>query len=260
MTNRLNYLIRWDQLTVKLWQIYLGRQYAKSNDFYWKTLKNKYSGKSGFVICNGPSLEMDDLTKIHEKEFISVASNKIYLAFDKTPWRPDYYTVVDEIVWAKIKDEIHKYVRLVHTPNHWAFIKDKEFLFDLKCWRALSSYQFSRDASCGFGGGYSVTFENIQLAYHMGLNPIYLIGCDHFYKNEKNISAGVTVEHQGESNHFDKNYRDKGEKVNPAPIDNMEKAYRTAKLFLEKNNVGIYNATRGGKLEIFDRIDIDSVL
>ena len=36
--------------------------------------------------------------------------------------------------------------------------------------------------------------------------------------------------------------------------------YLKAKEFAEENNVKIYNATRGGALEIFERVNLDDIL
>ena len=70
------------------------------SSIYFKSIKNKYAGKRGFVICNGPSLRMQDLDRIGSD--ISIASNKIYLAFSKTAWRPDIVSIADAVLWAKI--------------------------------------------------------------------------------------------------------------------------------------------------------------
>ena len=39
-----------------------------------------------------------------------------------------------------------------------------------------------------------------------------------------------------------------------------EVSFREAKRFCEKNGISIYNATRGGKLEVFNRISLDEVI
>ena len=58
---------------------------SKSED-YWLKNKNLHKGKRGFIIGNGPSLKINDLDM--PKNDISIASNKIYLAFNQTKWRP----------------------------------------------------------------------------------------------------------------------------------------------------------------------------
>lgn len=40
----------------------------------------------------------------------------------------------------------------------------------------------------------------------------------------------------------------------------MISAYQEAKRYADNNKVKIFNATRGGELEVFDRIDLDDAL
>jgi hypothetical protein len=61
---------------------------------YLKQFKNLHPGERCFIIGNGPSLTPEDLAKL--KSEISFGSNKIYLAFDQTEWRPSYYVVEDD--------------------------------------------------------------------------------------------------------------------------------------------------------------------
>jgi hypothetical protein len=116
----------------------------------------------------------------------------------------------------------------------------------------------SDDAVEGFHGGSTVTYENLQLAMHLGLNPIYLIGCDHYYRGESSVAQGQEVEAIS-INHFHPEYRSKGESVSPASIDLMTNSYEHARFFAEKNGYQIYNATRGGHLEVFERKDFDAI-
>ena len=65
----------------------------------------------------GQVLAIEDLNKL--KKEITIASNKIYLAFDETNWRPNYYTVADQILWPKIKDELKNIdISNIHIPSY----------------------------------------------------------------------------------------------------------------------------------------------
>lgn len=48
-----------------------------------------------FYCATGPSLKMEDLDTLNQQGEYSIGVNRIYLAFDKTDWRPDYYVVCD---------------------------------------------------------------------------------------------------------------------------------------------------------------------
>ena len=79
----------------------------------------------------------------------------------------------------------------------------------------------------------------------MGFKEIYLLGCDCSYpKGSKS--------HVVESGFVDKN-------AVSNPI-RMRVGYKCAKDYADSHGIKIYNATRGGELETFERIDLDEVL
>ena len=233
------------------------KRYTAEDRAYWESLKNSARGKRAFVIGNGPSLTMPDLELL--KDEVTIASNKIFLAFNEVSWRPSYYTAADPILWDKIKDEVSNHFDTIHIPTYL----DRENNGKIRYWLAAHMglfERFSGDMSKKAYSGQTITYENIQLAVHLGCNPIYIIGCDHYYAGESNVSAGVAIEQSEDQNHFIKNYRQPGEIVLPAPIREMEIAYRAAREYCDANNIKIYNATRGGYLEIFERADLDEIL
>jgi hypothetical protein len=230
---------------------------------YWKDIKGIHSGRRGFVIGNGPSLLPEDLEKL--KDEISIASNKIYLCFDQLEWRPDYFTVVDPFVWQRIRAEVGQHVSLVHLPDSLLGIprslRDKTVFWHTPNYASSSdAYNFSDNLEEGAYGGATVTYENLQLAVHLGLNPIYIIGCDHYFTEDINGKQGDLAVAGKESNHFIKGYLKPGDKVYPADIDVMNKSYQQAQRFAAENGVSIFNATRGGHLEVFERANLDEVI
>lgn len=233
------------------------KKFGKDEKTYWNDLKDIHAGKPGYVIGNGPSLKMEDLTMLKNK--VTIASNKIYLAFEKTDWRPSYYTTADVILWEKLKCEIGKYFEHIHIPNYL----DKGSVKQVVYWNSKPmgrSKKFSGDMSKQTFSGHTVTYENLQFAVHLGLNPIYIIGCDHYYPGEKNIKAGKPIKQSADQSHFIKGYRKPGEVVYPASIADMENSYNEARKYAEANDIKIFNATRGGHLEIFQRVNFDDIL
>ena len=55
------------------------------------------------------------------------------------------------------------------------------------------------------------------------------------------------------------NYLNQGEVVNQPNLERCERAYKRAEIYSRDNGFRIYNATRGGKLEVFERVDFDSL-
>lgn len=232
------------------------------DQLHLSSIKNSLHGNRGFVIGNGPSLQVADLDRL--KNEITIASNKIYLAFKETGWRPNYYTIVDHLVWDKIASSLDDHFEKVYIPN---YLKTEQSPIKTIMWRHLdqvsstdlSTPEFSDDATRGFYGGHSVTYENLQFAVHLGLNPIYLIGCDHYYAGEKEITNGEQIKVKAPVNHFSTDYRSEGELVNRAPIAQMTNAYHHANEFAKRNSIKILNATRGGHLEVFPRKSFDAL-
>lgn len=231
---------------------------------YLLSLKGKYGGRRGFVIGNGPSLRLADLERL--KDEVTLAANKVHLAFDRVSWRPTHLTIVDPLVWEKVQPEIWDHHERVLVPS---------YLPDHGRGRAVTfrylgnaaekgagsgDFLFSPDLCAGAYGGYTVTFENLQLAVHLGLNPIYLVGCDHFYSGESQITPNTPIAAASAANHFVANYRAVGEVVNPAPVSEMNESFRQARRYAEAHGLRIVNATRGGHLEIFEREELDAIL
>lgn len=233
---------------------------------YFASIKGKFAGQRGFVIGNGPSLKIENLDRLQGE--ICIASNKIYLAFETTNWRPSFYTVADPLVWDKINDIVGEMIPTVvipqYLPNHPACTAD------VKTFRSIGNAPdlaagtdkilFSDDFTHGSYGGYTVTYENLQLAVHLGLNPIYIIGCDHSYEGEKVVMANQMIASPATSNHFVKNYLDPGEMVYAAAIEQMNQSYMMAHKFANARGISLMNATRGGFLEAFPRVNFDDIV
>ncbi len=226
---------------------------------FWRKCRGMHSGDKIFIIGNGPSLVAADLNAIGDN--ISIASNRIHLIYDECAWRPRYYTVVDPLVWSKYSDEIQGFCRCVYIPSILpSKLSDKVKVFKYQKADGKVDLGFSPDFEQGVYGGHTVTFQNIELAVHLGAREIFLTGCDHYYSGENNTNENEAVEHTSQVNHFSKKYRSAGEKVNPAPIKKMEKRYRDAKLACDALGVKIYNCTRGGHLEVFPRMELEEAL
>jgi hypothetical protein len=76
------------------------------------------------------------------------------------------------------------------------------------------------------------------------------------------LGVDFTWGENGNDTHFCKGYDNKDKYFRTQAIKNNEEiynAYICARNFAEKNNIKIYNATRGGRLEVFERVDFDSL-
>jgi hypothetical protein len=95
-----------------------------------------------------------------------------------------------------------------------------------------------------------------QFAAYMGFKEIYLIGVDHHFHISKNSRGEIVVDNSVKDYFTDKYNEDKDKLY----IPNTEKStltYVAMKEQCEKREIRVYNATRGGKLEVFERVDFD---
>ncbi|WP_165778825.1 6-hydroxymethylpterin diphosphokinase MptE-like protein [Leptospira perolatii] len=244
---------------------YLGIFYNE-NDRKIFSLRKRYEGESCFIIGNGPSLTADDLELVKKTGFRSFGVNKIYLIYDQTDWRPDFYVCEDvpfiesalsgiEAVEAKIKF-LTKVKGLSETEGT-IWIKRIETYFDAKP-------QFFSNPIPHVFCGQTVIYICMQYALYMGFKKIYLLGVDFNWKldgieqDEKYLSVITKDE-----NHFHPEYFKPGEKQYLPTRDHynfMIKCLELARKVSGIQDTTIYNATRGGKLEVFERISLEDLL
>lgn len=225
-------------------------------------IRNLHKGQRGFIIANGPSLRTDDLELLRHE--ITIASNKIHLAFDDTTWRPHYFTVTDELVWNRITPDIQENYDRIYILDQ---LDVRRAVVPTTSVRQLSprydateslGLPFSSDLRFGAFAGNSVTYFNLQLAWFLGLNPVHLIGLDHKYLEEK--SRRGTIKHKNQRNHFHANYREPGERVKTSRLDKIEHNYSVAQGFARENNWTIINVSRESQTEVFEKRVLEGII
>lgn len=219
-----------------------------------------HKGERCFVIGNGPSLKAEDLTRIWNLDIPTFACNRIYMIFPQTEWRPTYYFISDAKIVAQYTDDVEG-VPVDHRffPKRCRDkIKKGIFYNELE-----SDYEkdgkFSLNASEGIYTAGTVTAEMLQFAYFMGFSEIYLIGVDFSYAITNKIDDR-TYKYGGETNYFVKDYLKPGEVADMPNIKANLLGFHAAREAIEAQGRVIANATRGGKLEVFDRVNLDELL
>lgn len=237
--------------------------YLSENEKKFAHLRNKHVGKRCFILGNGPSLRIEDLDKL--KSEITFAANKIYLAFDKTNWRPTYYAVTDGLV-AK-----QNYLEIENLSGFTKFFPSKAKTswgtpFSDAIYFRYIHYTNRYPKPPGFGlnplhkiyAGRTVLYAFIQICCFMGIREIYLLGVD-FNFSEPLKKKGRIFISEGESNHFHPNYRNPGEKWAEPKLHFQKKAFEEAGKAVENMDGRVFNATRGGKLEVFPRVNFNEL-
>lgn len=229
--------------------------YNKKNQNNLIKLNGKHLNERCFIIGNGPSLNVRDLELL--KSEVTFAANRIYVLYDKTEWRPTYYFCQDPTVIRANIEEIKQNVKGIKLikPIGYNKFKDKEaicFNIDYSDYNNNREPRFGEEIPKYVFDGYTVTYSMIQFAAYMGFKEIYLLGVDFNYSSDN-----TKIE---ESSYADKRMYD-ANKIGANP--NLEynlRAFTSARNYLKEHNIKIYNTTRGGKLEVFERKDFDKVI
>lgn len=231
-------------------------------------VKDIHNGETCFIIGNGPSLTISDLDAITECGYASFAANSIFKMFDKTKWRPTYLVfqdqqVIDGLVelFAELSKNCDKmFVRRdVYRQIDKKIIDSEKLILPRLVMKIRKDkyYDFSNKLETYAFDGCTVTYLMIQIAYYMGFKKIYLIGMDHNFPAMFDENDNVIVNNQIKQHCFEDS---KHIILNPARVSETTYAYRSARRFLDNQGVEIYNATRGGKLEEFIRVNVDDIL
>lgn len=240
---------------------YKKTKYGKQLSFY----KDLYKGKRCFLIGNGPSLKAEDLTVLQKNQEITFAFNRIYNIFDQTSWRPTFYISQDEkmlLGCADIVDQLELPCKFIPIQLHWYHgvdIHDATY-FNMN-WQSVENplkFHFSEDCAqeiyCASTGMYTAA----QLAVYMGFQDIYMIGVDHHFHISVN-NAGEIIVDDSVKDYFTDQYNEDKDNLY---IPNTEKStltYYAMKNHCDRLGIHVYNATRGGKLEVFPRVSFDSL-
>jgi hypothetical protein len=202
----------------------------------------------------------------------SFGLNKIADIYPTTTWRPSFYVNVSRTVldptWA---ESAARAVKETTSFLSVAFIShiiaesdlpENVYLVDPLDTRGRPNLPvWSQDIVHGVSKYGSSMTAVLQIAVYMGFNPIYLLGCDGEY---------VQIDWGGsDPNHFSEDYDKlqlgKRKIVMTASMasfcsDAVQRGHEVAKYACDALGVEIYNATVGGEIEIYPRVDIREVL
>lgn len=211
--------------------------------------KGSWARKRAIIVGNGPSLHKTPLEKLQGATW---GVNRINLIYPHTSWRPDYYVRVETIndddptdFWSDVHLHIdmgtycffprwelmlgeHDHVHYFTHCHHYMFPAGHE----------KSPREWHLPQPCDFG---TVVTTAMQLAVMEGFKEIYLVGCDLGYDSK--------------TPHFYDSSQEKRRTAAETHASLMQ-AHENAK---KSCPIPIYNATIGGDLEIYPRVDIEEL-
>ena len=239
-------------------------QLCPGNSARYKALAGIHKEESCVIVGNGPSLCMKDLERLRQAGITTFASNRIYLSFSEIAWRPTYFICQDfEMLqqhWEEMS-HLEGYTCLFPHSILYEFHKvtrqTNAIFYPLK-YKDPYPIWFSCNQDKAIHEGMTVTFSAMQIAAFMGFSKIYLLGVDFDYPFIIN-EQGQAVLDRSQQTHFSSDYYDKNEVIYQPNLVASLQAYQAAKEYADTHDIEIYNATRGGKLEVFPRANFDEV-
>lgn len=232
-----------------------------------QALKGKFAGKRCFVLGNGGSLTVNDLEKL--KGEYTFGCNRLYRMFEKLLWRPYFYCFYDVQRVKKLKKDIPYILENCQYLFTSSTIKDEFAEYILENEKTFFVHmekekyypqlpKFSEAVDQLVYDGQTVLYMATQIAVYLGFEEIYYLGADNHYSVELNLDGTVK---------YDVNVKDYPEEMGKIELETsvipqMElttMSFASVKQYADNHGIKVFNATRGGHLEVFERVDFDSL-
>jgi hypothetical protein len=233
--------------------------------------KNLHKGQRAFVIVNGPSLKNVNLSLL--KNEITFAVSGFYKHEIISTWQPTYYSILDKAFFENNEKSNIFFKQLNQKVDKSTFflpifrgyennIKRQLLPLDQTFYIATSGPPSQNlDLTNVIQSFQSVSAFALAQAIYMGFNEIYLLGFDHDY-----------LAYRGIDRHFYDGPTLNGHISSILPLSELTSYeyemksclklwnnYKSLKRIAKKRNIKIFNATKGGYLDIFDRINFESL-
>lgn len=230
------------------------------------SIKGSHNGEMCFIIGNGPSLSAADLDRIQGSGIPTFAMNRIFKFFPQTKWRPTYYISEDVLILRDTVEDVEKIPsKFTFIPINLHWFEDIHMKGVQYFWMDYNSemkdtFGLSLDCAHSVRCRGTVTTTCIQFAIYMGFSEIYLLGIDHNYSKSIDLNGNV-VEDTSVKDYFVDNY---DEDIKDQVVHDMRAPTMAfcdvEQLSRKLGTFRVYNATRGGKLEVFERVDFEDIV
>lgn len=228
-----------------------GRASARTLTYY----RNRFKGERAIIIGNGPSLRSTDLSLLQGEYTFGL--NRVYLLFDELRFQTTFLVAVNQLLISQVAKDLSKVQSqkffgwssrgLFSATNDQTFVQSRR------------QPGFVEDVRLGVWEGATVTYVAMQLAFHMGFSEIVLVGVDHRF-----VTTGpaheVVVSSGPDQNHFHPNYFGSGFRWQLPDLETSEYAYQLALDSYNRAGRRVVDATVGGNLNVFPKVDLAEAL
>lgn len=225
--------------------------------FILRSWKDRYKGQKCVILCNGPSLLNVDFELIQNHGVFCFGLNKINLLFERTAFRPNAVVAVNP----QVIEQNAPFFNDTSLPLflHCCALRHVSPRKNIAYLHSTQQVRFARDCSVSIQEGFTVTFVALELAFHMGFQEVALVGCDHSFSTEGPPHQLVTAGDE-DPNHFDPRYFSGGMQWGLPDLRGSEYFYDLARQVYEAFGRKILNATKGGRLSVFERRSLGDFL
>ncbi len=224
-----------------------------------------HKGEKCFIVAMGPSLTKEDLKAV--SSHICFTVNSGYRVFRECGLCPDYYVTMDDddLTYEQMKEILKeenslKYAftaahtklrdkRLILLPTDVSPIFRLDSILNRISSRLFPFGRFSKDITKVVYSGKTVLCACMQIAAYMGFDRIYLIGADFDYTGSR---VYTSMSDEDESSLKGRDAAD----ISSVMRLQMGAVAEDAR----RHGIKIYNATRGGALECFERCRLEDIL
>lgn len=245
-----------------------------------KRFEGRYFGKRCFIIGNGPSLLKQDLLPLINEYTFTVNSFTATKEFDIV--RPKFHVMVDSTRFDESYEVFNRNLENLSKNKHKPVC-----IFPLRFQKYFESkgYDKSLEIIYVYPSSKSGTVNEIDFtkkippyqnvinvalysAISLGFSEIYLIGCDmtglvKVYDDNDNIEYGghfYEYDNNQEKSTMDKLHAERSNEFMLKAYGYVFELFRLTNDYAVKKGVKIYNATKGGTLDVFPRVKFEDLI
>jgi len=195
------------------------------------------------------------MSRLHGE--FTIGMNRIYLMFPELGWRTTYLCSVNDLVIEQCAAEMQD----LDVPRFLSWrarkwLKPAPDLYFLHT--TYTGPRFSADIRGRIWEGATVTNVALQTAFFLGFEEVILIGVDHNFVTQG--KPNTTITSQGDDpNHFSPGYFGAGFRWQLPDLETSERGYHLARLAYEADGRRVLDATIGGKLSVFPKVDYNAL-
>ncbi|MEI8131947.1 MAG: 6-hydroxymethylpterin diphosphokinase MptE-like protein [Leptolinea sp.] len=218
-------------------------------------LQGSRKGERCFIIGNGPSLKQTDLSRLKNENTFGM--NRFYLMFPQLGFKTTYFVSINDLVVEQCASDLQALD--IPTFISWRgrqWVQPRKDLYYL--FSTYTGAKFAEDIRGRLWEGATVTYVSMQIAYFLGFQQVILIGVDHSFATKG--KPNTTIVSEGDDpNHFAGNYFGKGFRWQLPDLDTSEMGYIRAREVYKESGREIIDATVGGKLMVYPKVNFESL-